>query len=735
MAILKTASKQHPLEILHSELTKTARRNSDVASYISTEAIDLVTAGKESTAAHSDIATLAQTLEDIFVTSMESHNGVEARKLGFSGKLTDAQRDAVSIMAVALSEPKKYHEAAMNISVESANAVAVVDASTNPAFGYTDGSHVSLEAFDARNLENLRGFNLMFAFSAAIQDEFGETFFRTVTLSPDNAGLEVSIRRTMIQEEIRHQLTGEFIDWRQRNLLDAVTDPSIIINNTTEIFPRVIVGDKKSEANFADAAKIAPQEILANGGAKVVSAPLRPGKTIDLIGLSHNDKIPGQSDQTDSLDHSIVVSELYFEITTASGKSIVKFDTAGLARSNFLKAQQGRDRAVNLSFDVQDLTISGNTTDITGAPAAALAFLNTPPFDHTQVKLGAYISGTGNLQFGTIQVNGSPAAVKSARNVNPVDGTYENIVDQTTLDTLNDAFKSIELVGYKVKARRSNLNRRQLGLLIDSVEERVRYVVPLSSPISVQTPITDTPTATELAAPLTAQRLLNSINAVTKVLEVRDTLRSVKAQIGYRSPTDPAPEIEGFARVVVRPYLFDDVINVADVVTNTSSARRTADVMAVLTNKIRFAVTAAYTESRYQPALDAINGTSGERPTVVIGTDPVTASYLAVEGDWRTIIGFDAKVVVSYDVRMRNKIACSFVRPAVNDVDIMSFGAMAYVPELVTNAMIQYNGAATQVTQVQNRTLHVCFLPVLVWLEVEGLEEATSKEVSFGVSL
>jgi len=56
--------------------------------------------------------------------------------------------------------------------------------------------------------------------------------------------------------------------------------------------------------------------------------------------------------------------------------------------------------------------------------------------------------------------------------------------------------------------------------LIDSVEERVRYVVPLSPPISVQTPISGTATATEMAGPMNAQRIVNSINAVTKLLEV-----------------------------------------------------------------------------------------------------------------------------------------------------------------------------------------------------------------------
>lgn len=737
MARLNTNRLQDPLVKLHMHLASVVAAGSSKLS-VSTESIDHIVGGKSLTAgAESEIGELTASLESIFKTELTG-GSVEAAKLGLQGKISQEQTTAASIIAAALSSDqatKEYRKAAMQVSVEDmGGAVQVIQPSLNPAFAYNT-DNVSLEAFDNRQLEGLRAYNLLYAFSAAVQDEFGELAFRTVTLTPDNAGLEVSIRRTVIMEEYRHALTGEFIRWEPRNLLDAVTDPTIIINNTTKIYPRVIVGDAKNEALFTDKTKIAPVKITANNGALIDTAPLRPGKTIDLVGISHNDKIPGQSDQTDSLDQAISVTKVYYEVETSAGKSIIPVSTAGLDTANFLKSNQGFDRQVSLDFNFRDFVVTGQTLDITGVPAVALGFLTTAPNDDKQIRLEALITGTAHLARGNIQVNSGPAEIAEVRQIDPIDGTYEVVRDETTLDTLRAEFVSVTLIGYEVKASRSNLNRRQLGLLIDSIEERVRYVVPLSPPISVQTPITDTATATELAGPLNAQRLVNSINAVTKVLEVRDTLRAVIPNISYGSPTDEATRIEGFARLMVRPFLFEDTVNVADILTNTSSASRTRDTMAVLVNRIRFAVARAYTESRYQPALDAINGTPGQRPTVMIGTDPLTASYLAVEGDWRTLIGFDAKVVVSYDYRMRNKIFATFVRPGVADVDIMSFGAMAYIPELVTNAVTNYNNNTTNVTQVQNRTLHVCFLPIMIWLEVEGLEEAASLKSEFAVSL
>lgn len=726
----------HPLQQLNTALSTAI--TGELTQTVSLESVSFITGnGPASTQVDNELSGLQASLENIFIRELGAGTSSDMAKLGFSGTMKDSQREALALVGAALSSSKaasEYRAAAMTVSTESAGVLAVIEPSNNPALGYLS-DEVSLEAFDNRMLENLRGFNLMFAFSAAVQDEAAELAFRTVTLSPDNAGLEVTLRRTMIQEEHRHEVTGKFVEWRQRNLLDAVTDPSIIINKTTKIYPRVIVGDAVSERNFADKTKIAPVAALANGGAPIDTAPLRPGVKINLIAISQNDKIPGQSDQTDSLDHSLKVTKLYYEVTSTGGTSVIAFDTKGLEGNGFLKADNGRDRRVDLNFDYKDLIVNGSTLDITGVPAVALAPLTAAPYENTQVRLGALVSGDGNLQFGTIRVSSTDPEFAEGRIIDPVDGSYEEIVDETTINALKAMFTGFTLIGYEVEAARSNINRRQIGLLIDSVEERIRYVVPLSSPISVQTPITDTPTAADLAGPLNAQRLVNSINAVTKILEVRDTLKNVQAQIGYTSPTDPVPAIEGFARLMVRPMLHEDTINVANIMTSVSSSNRTADVMAAIVNKVRFAVTQLYTESRYQPALDSLNGTTGERPTVLVITDPTTASYMAVQGDWRTIVGFDVKVATSYDIRFRNKIFATFIRPSVTDVDIMSFGAMAYIPELVTNAMIPYNGSNTQVTQVQNRTLHVCFLPVMAWIEVEGLEQAASKEVEFSVDL
>ena len=756
MALLKTGkgSTDH-LATLRNDLRELLKPASATFANVSTESFHTYSTDPAiANAATATIGEVADQLRGSFTTAFE-HMGILAPSAdvdgavktnsgngvaGFGGKrLNENQLAAASLIALATRDQKSAHAyatAATNCAVMREEGVRVIEPSGNPALSYsTEALKPSFEAFDARNLEELRAFNVMFAFSAAIQDEFAEGFFRTVTLSPDSTGLEVSIRRTMIQAEIRHPQTGEVIDWNQKNLLDALSDPTIIINEATRIYPRVLVGNAASEKHFVDAAIIAPHETLANGGTKIFTAPLKAGVKVDLIGAGTNDRTNGQHDQTDAIDHAVKVEALYYRITTSSGTSIIKFNTKQFAYNGFLKSFEGRDRRIALDFPTKGLLLNATTTDaITGAPATALTFLGASPYENVQLNLETHVTGEGNIQLGYIQVNASSTEVLSARVVNgPHD--YDAITDEATLADIRAQFTNIEFLGYDVKAYYPNTNKRYLGLLVDSVEERVRYVVPLSPPISVQTPITGTATATEMAGPMNAQRIVNSINAVTKLIETRDTLREIVGQIGYRSPTDQAPEIEGFARLMVRPYLFDETLNIANVLMNTSSANRLQDVQAAIVNKIRFGIASAYTESRYQPALDSINGTAGERPKVVIGTDPTVASYIMVNGDPRILgLGFETQVVVTYDVRMRGKIAATFVRSNVSDIDILSFGNLAYIPELVTQAQLNFQGSTTNVTQVQNRNLHVVFLPILVWIEVEGLEQAVSDQVSFPVT-
>ena len=101
-----------------------------------------------------------------------------------------------------------------------------------------------------------------------------------------------------------------------------------------------------------------------------------------------------------------------------------------------------------------------------------------------------------------------------------------------------------------------------------------------------------------------------------------------------------------------------------------------------------------------------------------------------VSGDTRTLsIGFDHQIVTSMDSRVYGKIFITFVRKGQTGPDPMSFGCMAWMPELATNIQMSRNGQVSQETMVQPRSIHINTLPILLVFDIEGLATAVAGQV------
>lgn len=744
MARLGTTKSGGLMSTLIQHLGSNATPSTTAAMNISNESLGFVASGNLENSHASgfarDFDTVLATVREGVKTALATGTASnEERLLGIGGTGTDAQLQAAAYIQMAVSQDKEsikqFHKRGIDTSVSNEEKVAVIGMPTGSGFQYLE-ANPSLESFDARNIEKMRGINVAVAFAAAIQDEYGEAFYRTVTVTSDTAGFEIETRHTVVEREIEHPQTGQWNGWTQHNLIDAFTDSTILLDDSTKIYPQVIVGDDESEMLFADKADVAPKQILANGGALIWSSMLRPGVSIPLLGVGYNEKIPGKLDQVASIDGDVRLDNVAFKITSSSGESIIPFNTSAFDGNGFYKSATGRDRRMSLDFPFNDFYLDATTLDKDGNPAAALSFLGTGAYTDLNLRLGGLIAGELDTEFGSVLVNPASASVRGVRRILG-ENDYENITDKVTIKAVSGEITKIELVGFEVDARRANLERRQMGIFCNTVVERTRYMVPLHPPVSIRRPITDTTSTIDVNSALHVVRARNSQHAVSQQFETREVLRQAVRHISYTTPTDKAPTIYGFGRLLVRPVLLEDTVNVADIIQNTASMTQTQNVAAVLFNKIRYMVTKAYTESRYQIALDAINGTAGERPTVVIGTDPTTASYLQVEGDPRAFaaLGFKHRIVVSYDFRHRNKIVCGFVRENTSEIDVMSNGVMANIPELVTQIVLPYNGGNTDTTQVQGRTRHIPLLPIQVWLDVEGLEDAASDRADFKVDM
>ena len=187
---------------------------------------------------------------------------------------TDAQWQAGAVTMLAAGNPGAYARAANRTVAASTEGFSLVEAS-GAGFDYRNDPAVSLEAYDDRELMNNLSFSVVFNVQAARQNEFGEAFYPTVVVTPDQSGLDVSVSRTMVFNEIRHDLTGKPTDFQRRNLVEAVIDASILANESTKAIPYYV-----ASGTGANADKVGTDD-AADGADGVADHALRGGAAVD----------------------------------------------------------------------------------------------------------------------------------------------------------------------------------------------------------------------------------------------------------------------------------------------------------------------------------------------------------------------------------------------------------------------------------------------------------------------
>ena len=639
---------------------------------------------------------------------------------------TDTQIESGAIILAATHNPRAYHAAATANKRLSMEGAVTIDSTLTAGLDFSDKLHPSLESFDDRALSDNLGFSAIFNVAAARQDELGEAFYPTVVVTPDQSGVALSIRKIQVYHEVRHDQSGRPTDFGRQNLLDAVYEPSILSEPMTAAIPVFVTGNAENNDKFCP--DVPPYAAPAVNGVAFNTAPLKPAIDINLLSLSQNPGVTptGQFDSFDSLDHRLSLKALYLKVDNGTDVSIIRLDTMNLPRTNYLKSNEGLDREVQLNFSNDDFTLEGITKDITGVNAAALTYLTTGGRNNWFVRLKIAGSGRGFLNFGTVSFNPQQVVIDSVWN-NLGANNHAQITNPADIAALKTALGSLSIVGYELEAARANLNRRTMGLLIDTVEYNEIHTVPLGSPITANTPVTQTKTSTDITAPITCARIRNSNNAVIKLQQYASQLSALKLSYDRRTPV---PNIQGIARHVLRPYYKKDIFDAVNTVNSIKSQDRSIDLSAALINRIRDLVYYMIRDSGYQIALDSETNHTGEKPIVLIGTDPVIQKYLIVPGDDRLAsIGYESRVVTSMNKNMFGKIYVTVTRASQKGADPLSFGFMAWMPELAATTQVTRNGSTTIENTVQPRAIHVNTLPLLIEMEVTNLQQAIGDRV------
>ena len=638
-----------------------------------------------------------------------------AAELGFGAKLTAAQIAAGSIGGLIAADPRHLLSRKSLTGVVATEGAVVVQ-----TMGAADGMMeraFGLEAYDERENKNASIYSIAYNMQSARQDEFGETFFPTLVLTPDQVGFGVTVDLMTVFDAVQHNVDGTFRDFAKKNIIRAVADHTVLKKEQTRVIPAV---RPQNVAQFVDAAVVAPAAVIVEGQS-ITTAPLKIGKELNLIAVGQTDTLlsTGVMDNTDTLDTFLNLKNVYVKF----GADVLRFNVSNLPLANFTYATQNNYRVMQLNFETTSVLINNTTKQADGSPLVDLAAIVT---GNMIARVELKLTGSVNIETGKTSVYGNAVATHVV--LNSAGQQLDKAVAPAAPVVAVIDGGSIE--GYDLTAFYTNVNRRQRGQLIDVTKFTQLYNVPLRSPLSAMHPavVDASIDATDVQALISATRIRVSNEAITALIDAAGTLAQY---VDAADVQGEGPDVLGVGRFFVRSVYFQETLDMATMVDSVKSYERAQDIQAALVNKLRDYAYRMYRDSEYKAASDALNGGISPVPTVIIGTDPVLARYLNVTGDLRTLGGeFDVRIVSTLDYRMQGKIFMTFGvfneqrNTAPNP---LNFGNMVWGPELVMTANLSRGNTYSKETVVQPRYAFVTHLPVMTTLIVNNLPSVLNK--------
>lgn len=652
------------------------------------------------------------------------HQAVESIRSSMESMFepTNAQMTAAAAAAVIGSNPVAFLRRKESIpqSTEGNAFIASLESE--------DRIQASLEAYDEKENRQAAVYTVAYNMQAARQDEFGEAFFPTVVVTPDQIGFRISIDLVTVIDDLRRQVSGALDNFNRRNIIYAQRDASILKNDLTALVP---VHRVASSANFVDTSLLATRTVNV-GGENITTSALAFNKKFSLLGLSQSDALvaAGLQDSTDAVDPAVTLDSLYLKVhgvvASVPTDEVIRLDTHGLPRATFNYSVQGAARQMTLNFETNSLRIGKATKQADGSASVLLAPLVSAEYS---VRLSVTVNGSVDLQTSTTGLMVSEISVVSIT----TSAGVKYGADDAAVAAIKALFNNAVMVGYDLGARRTNSNRRQRGQLLDTITYNQTYSVPLLSPVTVPRPLGqgDQTDPTDLAALITATRIRTSNAAVT---ELQRTAGILKQLVNDKDNAFDTVEVLGTGRHLVTPVYAEDDLDFSTAIDSIASHKRAADIQAVLVNKIRDIAYNAYRDSGYKAAADALNGGNAPVPTVIIGTDPVLARYIQVEGDLRTLGGeFNVKIVSTLDTRVSGKIYVAFGDfngASEGTPNPLHFGNMGWKPEVTLVLPLHRNGGNSKELVVQPSFLHVTNCPILGLINVTNLPEVVASKVA-----
>ena len=677
----------------------------------------VVRAGLESIVASPSLSDSQQSELTTALEGYQTQFGRIAQELGIEN-FTASQKSSAAVAAVLASNIPAAISG--GVSLYGTSDLTTTFVGTEGISDASAGRAIAYEAYDERDNRNAVMTTVSYNFMAGRQNPFGELFFPTVTVAPDNVGVDVTIRLSQVIDDFKRDANGTAAKFNRKNLIRAIMDSTILKNDLTRAVPVHRAG---AAANFVAAGLVAPIAVDLEGEA-ITTAPLAVGVEFDLLGLSQTDTLlaNGIMDQTDSLDPDVRLQNVYVTVTVGADTDVIRVPVSARALNNFVATPQDNYKKQILSFDDVTLTFDKDTKKANGA---ALVVLGDIAAEDLQVVYSMNLSGSVNIETGQLAVYGN--SIKVIKVIDRATGLTVPLA-AAPASAIATAFASAKIVGYDVRAYRTNSNLRQRGQLLTSTEYKQRWAVPLRSPIATLRPVSATAQtdAADLATLVDGTFARTSNEAVTTLLNTADLLRET---VKNRVPGSPVPEILGVARMLVEPTYLEETLDVEAVINSIQSHEKAKDIQAVLVQKIRDIAYRLYRDSGIQAAIETQAGGISGDPVVIIGTDPMTARYLIVDGDNRLLgNGLKFEVQTTMDTRMQGKLAIAFGYPEASNGQLnpMHFGNMLWVPEMTLVLPISRGGQTSKELTVTPRFRHIVNVPIMGMLTVTNIPQVVS---------
>lgn len=709
------------------ETQRTSAANSGLfskenARYISVESADL--SASEMKSFETDMGRLEGVVEDV----IKSEPAFE------SMDLQPHQIKAGVVVAAASANPLAYVQAQMQPK-HHANTPAAVGLESLWDNASLDVSQISKESFDEIELNQFINYSIVFNVMASRQDDFNAAFFKPLTVTPDEVGYRVAIRLEQVWNGATHDPSKEGeTAFEYRNLIDALIHPEVLEDNATDVIPAVLeftAGGAKTtnEKSFLLIPGVVEAKEVKLEDVAVKTAPLRVGMAHNLLKLSSIPELiaNGAMDEKDSLDSRVALKSLI--IKTSDDKEAFKFDTSLLPYNQFYKTPEGHFRSMALTFESKAFLLHKgllNTTSVAPTNAAVAALIAAGYEAYLKVR------AFGNIRVDSANVEISAATITVA---NVFKDGEEVSLEDATLKPLLAAFKFgqpdavLQVAGFELEARRTNYNLRTRGRLIDSNEFSEQLVIPLRSPISIIKPIVGGDKANpDIKALINAARIQANNDGVKTILNYAQVLKSITSREGFNYLAD-RDSIPGIGRHFIQPCYIEEDIHLPDLINSVSSANRLADIQGGISTKVNEILGRVFAVTNYIPVVEQMTGGNPGSITAVIGTDQRLPQYFAIQGDERLFQGrVKHKVVDTANKYMRGKVVMTVTRDGASEgPDPFSFGTFLWTSELMVSAQRTLGASTFQQHLVHPRYAHVVNLPIIVVLNITGIEEVTGE--------